>query len=81
MLPHQSFDTSDQLYSRYYSDAISRSFITNVIRTMRPPAFGLYYSTAAASVVSALQEIANGANVKQRLTRLTAEVKAIYHQG
>lgn len=81
VLPHLSFNTSNQLYGRYYSDAISRTFITNVIRTMRPPAFGPFYSTAAASVVSALQEIANGANVKPRLTRLTAEVKAIYHQG
>ena len=79
VLPHTSFNTSGQLYSRYYSDTISRTFITSIIRTMRPPAFGLRYSTATMAVVSALQEIANGTDVRARLLKLTDEVNAIYH--
>ncbi len=79
VLPHTSFNTSQQLYASYYSDAISREFITNVIPTMRPPAFGLRYSTAAMAVVTALQQIANGADVRTRLVKLTDEVNAIYH--
>ncbi|MBV9710462.1 MAG: extracellular solute-binding protein [Ktedonobacteraceae bacterium] len=78
MLPYKSFNTSPQLYSKYYSDAISRTFISTVIPTMRPPAYGQRYSTAAAAVVTALQEIAHGANVRTRLHRLTDEVKTIY---
>ncbi len=78
MLPHKSFNTSPQLYGKYYSDPISRTFISTVIPTMRPPAYGPRYSTAATSVVTALQEIAHGANVPKRLHRLTAEVKNIY---
>jgi multiple sugar transport system substrate-binding protein len=78
VLPHVSFNTSKTLFSRYYSDAISQSFINNVIRTMRPPAYGPHYSTAALAIVSALREIAAGANVRSRLVRLTSEVKSIY---
>lgn len=77
MLPHKSFNTS-ALYSKYYADPISRMFISTIIPTMRPPAYGPHYSTAAAAVVAALQEIAQGANVRPRLNRLTADVRAIY---
>ena len=77
MLPHKSFNTS-ALYSKYYADPISRMFISTVIPTMRPPAYGPRYSTAAAVIVTALQEIAQGANVQSRLNRLTADVRAIY---
>jgi multiple sugar transport system substrate-binding protein len=78
VLPHMSYNTNAELYAKYYSDNISRSFITNIIRTMRPPAFGIHYSTATMAVVTALVEIANGAQVKPRLRKLTDEVKAIY---
>ena len=79
MLPYRSFNTSNQLYVKYYSDDISIAFITKVIPTMRPPAYGPRYSTAAAAVVKALYEIAAGAVVKPRLTKLTDEVRSIYH--
>lgn len=77
MLPYKSFNTSPQ-YSKYYADPISRMFISTVIPTMRPPAYGPRYSTAAAAVVIALQEIAHGANVRSRLKQLTTKVKTIY---
>ncbi len=77
MLPYKSFNTSPQ-YSKYYADPISRTFISTIIPTMRPPAYGPRYSTAATAVVTALQEIAHGANVRSRLNQLTAEVKTIY---
>jgi multiple sugar transport system substrate-binding protein len=78
VLPYRSYNTTANLYAQSYSDGISRSFINSVIGTMRPPAFGPHYSGAAIAVVTALQEIATGANVRQRLTRLTEEVKAMY---
>lgn len=78
MLPYRNFNTSPQLYGKYYSDAISRSFISNVIPTMRPPTYGPRYSTAAAAIVTALQDIAHGTKVSTRLHQLTNEVKKIY---
>jgi multiple sugar transport system substrate-binding protein len=78
MLPHRSYNIQPQLYEQYYADPISQAFINNVIPTMRPPAFGPRYSLAAIAVVTALQEISNGATVKPRLLKLTDEVKSIY---
>ncbi len=77
MLPRKSYNTTGP-YASAYADTIDQAFINNVIPTMRPPAYGPRYSTAASFVVSALQEIAGGANVKQRLSRLTDEVKTVY---
>lgn len=76
VLPRVSYNTNQ--YAQNYSDAISQSFIKNVIPTMRPPAYGPLYSTAASFVVSALQEIAGGADVKTRLAQLNNEVKTVY---
>lgn len=78
MLPRRSYNIDTRFYGRAYADPISRAFINQVIPTMRPPAYGPRYSTAALAVVTALQEIANGASVRPRLTRLTDEVKSIY---
>ncbi len=78
MLPHRSYNISNKFYGSSYADSISQSFIASVIPTMRPPAFGPHYSTAATAVVGALVEIAGGANVEQRLRHLNDEVKAIY---
>lgn len=78
MLPRRSYNIDESLYGLAYADPISRAFINKVIPTMRPPTFGPRYSTAALAVVTALQEVANGAAVKPRLTRLTDEVKSIY---
>ena len=78
VLPHVSFNTNQSLYARYYSDNISRSFITSVIPTMRPPAYGPRFSSAAMAIVKALQEIAHGTDVRPRLVKLTDEVNAIY---
>ena len=78
MLPYKNFNTSPQLYGNYYADPISRTFISSIIPTMRPPAYGPRYSTAAAAIVTALQEIAHGTNVRSRLHQLTDEVKTIY---
>lgn len=78
MLPRRSYNIQPQLYGRYYSDPISQAFINEVIPTMRTPAFGPRYSTAAMAVVTALHDIANGAAVKPRLLTLTDEVKSIY---
>ena len=78
MLPRRSYNVKSQFYARYYTDPISQEFIQHVIPTMRPPAFGPRYSIAAGAVVTALQEIANGATVKPRLLALTDEVKSIY---
>jgi multiple sugar transport system substrate-binding protein len=79
VLPYRSFNTSQQLYAKFYSDDISRAFITKVIPTMRPPAYGPNYSKAAALVVKALQEITSGANVQPRLNKLTEDVRSIYY--
>jgi multiple sugar transport system substrate-binding protein len=78
MLPHRSYNLDPHLYARFYADQISRAFLTDVIPTMRPPAFGPRYSIAARSIVVALQEISQGTPVKPRLVKLTEEVKAIY---
>jgi multiple sugar transport system substrate-binding protein len=78
MLPHRSYNIQPQLYGQYYADPISQAFINEVIPTMRPPAFGPCYSIVAIAVVTALQEISNGATVKPRLLKLTDEVKSIY---
>lgn len=77
MLPRLSFNTDDQ-YREFYDDPINRAFINEVIPTMRPPAYGPFYSTAATFVVTALQEIAGGEPVRERLERLNQEVKTIY---
>ena len=78
MLPRRSYNINPKLYGKYYADPISQTFIRDVIPTMRPPAFGPRYSTAALAVVTALHEIANGAAVKPRLLTLTDQVKSIY---
>lgn len=78
MLPRRSYNINPQLYERYYSDPISQTFIHDIIPTMRPPAFGPRYSIASVAIVSALQEISNGAAVKLRLKQLTDEVKSLY---
>lgn len=78
MLPRRSYDIDRRLYGAYYADAISRIFINDVIPTMRPPAFGPRYSTAALAVVTALHDISNGVAVKPRLFQLTDEVQSIY---
>ena len=78
MLPRSSYNSDPRFYGRYYADPISQAFINSVIPTMRPPAFGPYYSTAAIRIVTALQAIANGATVKDRLQQLTDEVKSLY---
>lgn len=78
MLPRRSYNIKNQFYGQYYADPISQAFIHDVIPTMRPPAFGPRYTTAAMAVVTALQEIADGAAVKARLLKLTDEVKSVY---
>ncbi len=78
ILPHRSYNTTGGPYAEPYSDPINQAFINKVIPTMRPPAYGPRYSTTAGFIVSALQEIAGGGNVKRRLTRLTDEVKTFY---
>ncbi len=77
MLPRLSYNTTGD-YAKPYADPINQAFIKDVIPSMRPPAYGPRYSTAASFIVSALQEIAGGADVKQRLTRLNDEVKTVY---
>ena len=76
MLPIKSDNTGK--YAKYYDDPIDQAFINEVIPTMRPPAYGPRYSTAATFVVTALQEIAGGAAVKPRLQRLNEEVQTVY---
>lgn len=78
MLPRRSYNIDPQLYGRQYADPISQTFINDIIPTMRPPAFGPHYSIASVAIVSALQEISNGAVVKPRLLQLTDEVRSIY---
>jgi multiple sugar transport system substrate-binding protein len=78
IFPHKSDVVTGGPYANLFSDAISQAYINKVIPTMRPPAYGPHYSTAASFVVTALQEIAGGANVRQRLTQLTSEVKTVY---
>jgi multiple sugar transport system substrate-binding protein len=78
VLPYRSYNTNSHLYLSYYSDTISQTFIHSIIPTMRPPAYGPRFSTAAIAVVTALQDIAGGATVRQRLIQLTDQVKSIY---
>ena len=78
MLPRRSYNSKPNLYRRYYNDPISQAFINNVIPTMRAPAFGPRYSTAAQAVVTALQDIADGTAVRPRLLKLTDQVKSLY---
>jgi multiple sugar transport system substrate-binding protein len=78
VFPHKSDVVPGGPYATLFSDPISLSFINNVIPTMRPPAYGPLFDTAASFVVTALQEIAGGVPVKARLQQLTSEVKTIY---
>lgn len=78
VFPHKSDVVPGGPYANLFSDPISLAFINKVIPTMRPPAYGPLYDTAASFVVTALQEIAGGAPVKARLQQLTSEVKTIY---
>ena len=78
VLTRRSYYVESKLYAKFYADPIRKAFIQHIIPTMRAPAFGPRYSTAALVIVTALQEIANGAVVKPRLLRLTDEVKSIY---
>ena len=78
VFPHKSDVVPGGPYANLFSDPISLSFINNVIPTMRPPAYGPLFDTAASFVVTALQEIAGGVPVKARLQQLTSEVKTIY---
>jgi len=77
MLPIKSYNTNAE-YGKFYADPINQAFINDVIPTMRPPAYGPLYDTAATFVVTALQEIAGGTDVKTRLKRLDDEVKTVY---
>jgi multiple sugar transport system substrate-binding protein len=79
MLPRKSYNTNAE-YGKFYDDPINQAFIKEVIPSMRPPAYGPLYSTAATFVVTALQEIAGGADVKDRLNQLNKEVKTVYGQ-
>ncbi|MGH2495745.1 MAG: ABC transporter substrate-binding protein [Ktedonobacteraceae bacterium] len=78
IFPHKSDVVPGGPYANLFSDPISLAFINNVIPTMRPPAYGPLFDTAASFVVTALQEIAGGVPVKARLQQLTSEVKTIY---
>src|SRR5579859_7050979 len=78
VLPHKSFNTSEAYYARYFEDTISKSFINTIIGTMRPPAYGPRFSQAAIAIVTALQDVAVGSPVRQRLLKLTADVRSIY---
>ena len=78
IFPHKSDVVTGGTYANLFSDTISQAFITQVIPTMRPPAYGPTYDTAANFVVTALQEIAGGTPVKARLQQLTDEVKTVY---
>jgi multiple sugar transport system substrate-binding protein len=77
MLPIKSYN-SNAAYGPSYADKIDQAFINDVIPTMRPPAYGPRYSTAATFIVTALQEIAGGADVKSRLKQLNDAVKTVY---
>ncbi len=78
IFPHKSYVVAGGPYANLFADPISQAFIQNVIPTMRPPAYGPLYDTAASFVVTALQEIAGGAPVQSRLQQLTDEVKTVY---
>jgi len=78
IFPHKSQVVSGGPYANLFSDPISQAFINQVIPTMRPPAYHPKYSQAAIYVVTALQQIAGGANVQQRLQQLNTEVKTVF---
>jgi multiple sugar transport system substrate-binding protein len=78
IFPHKSDVVTGGPYANLFSDQISQTFITKVIPTMRPPAYGPKFDTAASFVVTALQEIAGGTSVKPRLQQLTQEVQTVY---
>ncbi|HLZ63525.1 MAG TPA: extracellular solute-binding protein [Ktedonosporobacter sp.] len=78
VLPHKSFNTNEALYAHNFEDTISKSFINSIIGTMRPPAYGPRFSQAAIAIVTALQDVAAGSPVRQRLVKLTADVRSIY---
>ncbi len=78
VFPHKSQVASGGPYANLFSDPISQAFINNVIPTMRPPAYHPKYSQAATYIVTALQEIAGGANVPQRLQQLNNDVKTVF---
>ena len=78
VFPHKSQVASGGPYASLFSDPISQSFINNIIPTMRPPAYHPKYSQAATYIVTALQEIAGGANVQQRLQQLNNDVKTVF---
>jgi multiple sugar transport system substrate-binding protein len=78
VLPYRSYNTNPQLYRKYYADPISLAFINAVIPSMRPPAFGPHYTTAALFVVETLQKIAYGAPVRESLSKLNDQVKDVY---
>jgi maltose-binding protein MalE len=78
VFPHKSDVTTGGAYANLFSDPISQAFIYKVIPTMRPPAYHPKYSQAATYIVTALQDIAGGANVKQRLGQLNNDVKTVF---
>jgi len=78
IFPHKSDVTTGGAYANLFSDPISQAFIYKVIPTMRPPAYHPKYSQAATYIVTALQDIAGGANVKQRLGQLNNDVKTVF---
>jgi multiple sugar transport system substrate-binding protein len=75
---HKSQVVTGGPYANLFSDPISQAFITEIIPTMRPPAYHPKYSQAATYVVTALQEIAGGANVSQTLKQLNSDVKTVF---
>ena len=80
VFPHKSQVTSGGPYANLFSDDISQAFINKVFPTMRPPAYHPKYSQAATYVVTALQDIAGGANVPKRLAQLNTDVKTVFGQ-
>ncbi|GHO57812.1 extracellular solute-binding protein [Ktedonobacter robiniae] len=80
VFPHKSQVASGGPYANLFSDDISQAFINKVFPTMRPPAYHPKYSQAATYVVTALQDIAGGANVPKRLAQLNTDVKTVFGQ-
>ncbi len=78
IFPHKSQVTSGGPFANLFSDPISQAFINKVIPTMRPPAYHPKYSQAATYVVTALQNVAGGANVVQQLKQLNNDVKTVF---
>ncbi len=78
IFPHKSQVATGGPYAKLFSDDISQAFINKVIPTMRPPAYHPKYSQAATYIVTALQDIAGGANVPKRLASLNNDVKTVF---